>query len=579
VKVPSFALDLDLCVLVYQLYHQSLAWPLDPWYDVAARAGIARRADTIKRVHDWAATLAPPVEHADPARSAYSGPSAARGFGPSNLALDPVITNYRRIEPGVPAFTRDGARFLAIQAPRWVVDPIGAVEVARYRAKPAVFPALDAEIETLAIRQGPGDRLIAFEGATGITTAGDPAWSLMGVVLARRDAYDVSVYDVSIAFRGSRSGSHLLRTMTQAQSFVGTPRGNADWITDLDNVARVSRPAVSKVGQVGRGFALALETTLSPILAALTRLDRELGPPRSISVTGHSLGAALATTFASAVALGTFGDVARRDLPRWPWDTLRCHAFALPVVGDETWASLFNLVAHARSIWVEGDVVVAGGASAGAKVLGVRARHGGTNVKLPRVAGCRDNPHETFHIRAALLRDAALLAPLPADVAGSTVWSYHETFADMLAGKPCSFVHPEGASAIVTRENLRTVLDTVAFAREFDHYLEDVYSKVVSEKSATLGPLRDRAVSREVALARAVAHLRSVAPDKDRERTLDHLESDLVELEKSLATRAEHEVVSLGLVLGTLQRSGLTVEELCARPAVRKILESELERE
>ena len=26
-------LHLDLCVLAYQLYHQSVIWPLDPWYE------------------------------------------------------------------------------------------------------------------------------------------------------------------------------------------------------------------------------------------------------------------------------------------------------------------------------------------------------------------------------------------------------------------------------------------------------------------------------------------------------------------------------------------------------------------
>ncbi|HMW92973.1 MAG TPA: hypothetical protein PKE54_23295, partial [Candidatus Obscuribacter sp.] len=30
---PEAVLNLDLCTLAYQLYHQSLCLPLDPWYD------------------------------------------------------------------------------------------------------------------------------------------------------------------------------------------------------------------------------------------------------------------------------------------------------------------------------------------------------------------------------------------------------------------------------------------------------------------------------------------------------------------------------------------------------------------
>ena len=31
--------QLDLCVLAYQVYNQTLIWPLDPWFEAWARPG------------------------------------------------------------------------------------------------------------------------------------------------------------------------------------------------------------------------------------------------------------------------------------------------------------------------------------------------------------------------------------------------------------------------------------------------------------------------------------------------------------------------------------------------------------
>jgi len=38
-NAPQAILNLDLCTLAYQLYHQSLCLPLDPWYDLMSRVG------------------------------------------------------------------------------------------------------------------------------------------------------------------------------------------------------------------------------------------------------------------------------------------------------------------------------------------------------------------------------------------------------------------------------------------------------------------------------------------------------------------------------------------------------------
>ena len=47
----------DLCTLAYQLYHQSLCLPLDPWYDIMSRVGSDRRTNICRLTHEYATHL------------------------------------------------------------------------------------------------------------------------------------------------------------------------------------------------------------------------------------------------------------------------------------------------------------------------------------------------------------------------------------------------------------------------------------------------------------------------------------------------------------------------------------------
>jgi len=201
--VPQAVTNLDLCTFAYQLYHQSLCLPLDPWYDVMSRVGSDRRENICRFTHDYAAKLGQNQDF-------YSGPNAARGWKDSNLNLDPILTNYKNIDPQPPAFTRDGERFLAVLAPDYVTKNIKTIELVRYKSKPTSFPFSD--VERIQIREYPGgeDHLIVFEGGTGIAGSTDPSWSLMGFVLMRKTP---TGYDAHIVFRGSRSGAALSTTV------------------------------------------------------------------------------------------------------------------------------------------------------------------------------------------------------------------------------------------------------------------------------------------------------------------------------------------------------------------------------
>ncbi|HIN66596.1 MAG TPA: hypothetical protein EYM95_18315, partial [Candidatus Obscuribacterales bacterium] len=347
--VPQTIFNLDLCTLAYQFYHQSLCLPLDPWYDMMSRVGSDRRNNICRFTHDYSANLG--LEH-----GFYSGPNAARGWRESNLNLDPILTNYKHIDTTSPAFTRDGERFLAVVAPSYVTRNIKTVEGIRYRTKPTSYPYNDVEL--FRIRETPSgdDHLIVFEGGTGSDGKSDPSWSLMGFVLMHKTQ---TGYDAHIVFRGSRSGASLAKTVWRAQDAIGAHKGNPDWITDLRGTTQIDLPLISKVGKVTEGFGESLPTMLGTITACCKYLEQKYPAPEHIYVTGHSLGAGLASQFVSSVIQGSYGDVLRNEVRGWDWGKTTLVAFAQPIPGDPSFAANFDkLSPSSQHYWVAGDAVV-----------------------------------------------------------------------------------------------------------------------------------------------------------------------------------------------------------------------------
>ncbi len=576
--VPHFVLNLDLCTLAYQLYHQSLSLPLDPWFDITARSGTDRRTNVCALTHEYAKKLGTPIaSDRDPCKGFYAGPSPARGWAGGNTAHDPVITNYKQLNPRQPMITRDGAKFLAAQAPGYVVDAIKVVEGVRYAAKPTVFPAPGGtEVFPICDYPGGDDHLIVFEGGTGVVGQGEPSWSLMGFVLCRKTP---TGRDVHIAFRGSRSGAALGRTIAQAQGVVGSPRGNADWITDLQGTEQISQPLLSRVGTMTKGFALALPTMLGTIKAACKRIDQAYGaPPQNIYVTGHSLGAALASQFASAALVGNYGDTLRQDLPSWPWHQTHLVAYAQPIPGNPLWSYTYNLYGSSDSIWVKGDAVVEATSKRIVKWVTDVGEHCGAQIQLKKLDGCTDNPHETFVIRGAILRDASAVRPLPPEIAGITPWAAFESFSKMLAAQPASYVHPGAAApAIVTEKNLRSVLLGCRIGLEFERWLEEVYTKMITDKSSYRGAhLRSTLEARRLAVLQAIARMKVLTPSTNHQEALKNLTEDLELIKGELGSEVEEEFICLAMILNYYQKTTLTLTELNGVASIRRCLESKL---
>lgn len=577
-NIPEAVINLDLCTLAYQLYHQSLCLQLDPWYDVFSRIGSDRRDNICRFTHDYATKLGG-VTSNDPMsdQGFYSGPNAARGWPNSNTNLDPIITNYKHIDAKLPTFNRDGERFMAVAAPAYITQNIKQIDVVRYRAKPTSFPSYDVQLQN--VRQYPGgtDHLIVFEGGTGIAGNTDPAWSPMGFVLIKKTP---TGYDAHIVFRGSRSGSAISKTVWKAQDIIGDAKGNPDWITDLRSSKQIDQPLISKYGKVTQGFAEALPTMLGPITAICKYLEQNYPAPEHIYVTGHSLGAGLASQFASAVLQGSFGDSLRNEVKGWSWDYLTLIAYAQPIPGDPTWAEHFDKISPAsQHYWVSGDMVVEASANAIVGLLIDKGAHTGVQNKLSTVANCQDNPHEVFVIRAGMLRDLTPTNPaLVQQLGQQNTWGYYENFAKMMAGQPQSYLYPGApAPTIVTEENLRPVLANANFETEFENWLEQVYARMIVDKSSYIGPkFQSTLDERRQLVLDIVQHIKKPAAG-DSAQEIDNLAKEFELIDGNLGLTNEEQWIYCGTILSRIQKTPLLLKDLMSNPTIKTSLESKFD--
>ena len=351
--------ELDLAILAYQVHGQSMVWPIDPYYEEHASSLGTPRDTMMTLVRGWAASTGTAQIEAGAGLDAYRGPGVLAGL-PDNPTHDPIIYDYARIHPWSHAVTNNQELWTEYLTPDAITRRIRDVYVS---ARP-----IGSDGTTVAIAQVPPGRvdsdpdatdiLCAFEGGTGDKgVAGYPAsYSLMGYVLAR-DTGDGG-YDAHVAFRGSRSGS-AWRAVNEALG-EDEASGNPDWITDL-GWDKVHLDDVSTVGGVDRGFGHAIEYALPGAMQCLAQIAQLRGSaPAQIYITGHSLGAALAQQFASAVLLGNAygprgaGPAMPPELLGWPWPQLKLVTFSAPRAGDYPWAAALGKDALQSELWDPG---------------------------------------------------------------------------------------------------------------------------------------------------------------------------------------------------------------------------------
>lgn len=402
---------LDLCILSYQIYNQTLVWPLDPWYERFSDRFIgSQRSRFLRHLH----------EALDRQRE-YHGPGRTQGFA-SNDSLDPILHRYDNINPAMPSFNFDGTFYNMIRAPAAITGRIGDVYVSEYTTDPN--GGVNAGTPNLRqVRNGAGpDTLYCFEGGTGAMPGESAAWSIMGFILKRRHIGG-NGYDIHIAFRGSRSGD-AGRALKEA---LFSSKGNPDWVTDMDfrSVGRDQWISEAR-GSASRGFASAVRRSISAINRCLMAIDiGETAPPQSIWVTGHSLGGALAMQLGSALVNGAFRHFTAASTNGWPWPQLRMITFGAPVVGGSDFVQELTANVGSLRVKVGGDPIT----------QGLVRNHAGNEVQLNAGYWFNFDAHEPRIIREQVLQLGATLQPPPqlpaAGVFYDIPWASCDTFVDL----------------------------------------------------------------------------------------------------------------------------------------------------
>jgi len=351
--------ELDLATLAYQLHAQSMVWPIDPYYEEEAGDRGTPRDTLMALIRAWAANEAA-VNGGGLA--AYRGPGLVAGL-PDNATHDPILYDYARIHPWSDAISNNQDSWTEYRTPARITHRIRDVYVSARTIDTGEITVMPVPAGRADADPDATDILCAFEGGTGDKgiTGAPASFSLMGFALARDTGG--GTYDVHVAFRGSRSGS-AWRAVTEAFS-EGQAAGNPDWITDLA-WDKVALPTISGTGGVDRGFGHAMEYALPAVMPCLSTIATARGtPPTAIYVTGHSLGAALSTQFASALLLGTAygpagaGPEMPTELRAWPWTTLKLVTFSAPRSGDYPWAKALSEGALASPFYDPGPAELA----------------------------------------------------------------------------------------------------------------------------------------------------------------------------------------------------------------------------
>lgn len=335
---------LDLSILSYQLYGQTLTWPFDPYYEEATGKK-GRRSELMKKVRSWAVIKGAEQVATGAGLSGYRGPGMLNGFD-DNPSHDPIVYRYDRVHPWSSNLTNPLDSWTEYLVPKEITYQIKDVYVGYRRTGMPVDSVAVEKVETAPGLQGSGARnvLLAFEGGTGDKgIEGQPAsQSLMGFVLVRYHPGSDD-FDVHITFRGSRSGSGSRAAM---QALKGNKaKGNPDWITDLgyDFIgADAGAGLITDAGTVSRGMTTCMASIYPNLMACLRQATQITGsvPPKRIFVTGHSLGGGLAQIFASSVLYGDRynADAMPASLQQWPWKQMKLITFSAPRVGDDGWA-------------------------------------------------------------------------------------------------------------------------------------------------------------------------------------------------------------------------------------------------
>ena len=331
---------LDLCILAYHLYGQSLVWPMDPYYEQMDFGAVGdRRKNFMAEV-----------------RNKLNGRAFSSHYANQTCrdALDPIIYNYDRMNPKQPSLYRpEVGQWLYFKPIPEIVDSIHTVYMSTIGSSDPV------PISTNSINNSGTDHLYCFEGVFGLdgiqgftNKETDGQKAMTGFILDKEVGTGLlanigDTYDVHIIFRGSRSGkaARSIQEATPNMKLLSTSRkGNADWVSDMQMPKTKNYPEISNEGEVSIGFKLSLDTMIPCIKSCLEDIHSRRGEaPRNIYLAGHSLAGALAGQFTSAMILGDGTYLDKSKLPRWDFSKIKLRTYGCPTFGDRKFAKQWML--------------------------------------------------------------------------------------------------------------------------------------------------------------------------------------------------------------------------------------------
>ncbi len=399
---------IDFCVAAYHLFHQSTVFKMDAWNETLVYDSQTYRNQVLSALRDAVGYSA---AHE---RVAKYYP---QGVQPH---LEPIAQDYSLMNPTQPVAVYDGEVYIYFEPQPWM-KKISRFSVCKRRDANAPWN-IDSVNGSTGFRHvknfGGTNNLYCFEGATGHQAqGGEGLSSIMGFV-----HWDKENGSVNIAFRGSRSGD---ATRNFLDGFLGSV-GNPDWVTDMKFKEFIKETTISNKGMLCAGFARTVLSCLPAITAILKKIynECELHAPthiNKVTVTGHSLGGALASLMGSALLFGNYREellthllqsharaqrlgedpaFAKRDSFLWALMEPEIFTYASPQIGSQKFASQFDRYNKFHRILILSDPVTMGGRPMSFD----RARHPKTRTPVRDPSWYEIDPkmHEPNEIRRGL---------------------------------------------------------------------------------------------------------------------------------------------------------------------------------
>ena len=171
----------------------------------------------------------------------------------------------------------------------------------------------------------------------------DPAESIFGQVFQADDGHTLW-----ICFRATQTANEWIQDCTYAQTAYDNSEVQTPFLISmhLDQHNLLSTTAISPQAQVHSGFLRIYMRTQIPLMAALQNaLSNGHLAPKTVIVTGHSLGAAVSVICATDLAM------------RWPELKVVTYAFGCPRIGNAEFCRLVDAKVTLFQVKNQDDII------------------------------------------------------------------------------------------------------------------------------------------------------------------------------------------------------------------------------